>query len=245
MSEAGKLVQLKKGVWIYSHHSNPAMVKPTVGILTTPSQTVLIDAGNSPKHALQIQAALTEMKAPPVSHIIYTHHHWDHTFGGIMFEGIFVGHEQCEGHLMQYKAINWSKEYFEREIALNPLQKASHQAKLEQIDDWNQFDIRLPDRTFSENMRLDLDGLTLELSYVGGPHANDSIIIKAVEANVLFVGDCFYPPPLALRKEGDSYSLDMLKRCSAASDQLYVHGHGQPIESDRFIEFIEMVEKGH
>jgi glyoxylase-like metal-dependent hydrolase (beta-lactamase superfamily II) len=49
-----------------------------------------------------------------------------------------------------------------------------------------------PDITFTEQVEVDLGGLTVEVRHVGGDHSPDCSIIFAVEEKVAFLGDCFY-----------------------------------------------------
>src|SRR5690606_37932929 len=50
--------------------------------------------------------------------------------------------------------------------------------------------IRVPERLYDEQVRLDLGGVTCELVHVGGDHAADSSVIYVPEDRVLFLGDC-------------------------------------------------------
>jgi len=44
----------------------------------------------------------------------------------------------------------------------------------------------------------------------------------------MFLGDCFYVPPLHLRKPGDVSDIGMLKRIQNDAYEKYVEGHGVP-----------------
>jgi glyoxylase-like metal-dependent hydrolase (beta-lactamase superfamily II) len=235
-----ELIQLSNNVWIYPFDKG---VQPSVGIITTNSETVLIDSGNSPQKAEEIKTLLRNIEAPPVKYIIYTHHHWDHTFGGLAFNTTFVSHQKCYEYLKEYSMIEWSRGYLEKEIIREPLLESSHRNKMKLIEDWSNFRIKLPDITFDDTMKIYLDGVTLDLSYIGGNHANDSVVIHVVESNILFVGDCFYPPPLHLRTKNDTYSLDILKELYDFSTDIYIHGHGEPTTLNKLKEFIEHMEQ--
>jgi glyoxylase-like metal-dependent hydrolase (beta-lactamase superfamily II) len=235
-----KLIQLSKNVWLYPYDKGP---QPNVGIIITESETVLIDCGNSPQIAEEIKKLLHLVDAPPIKYIIYTHHHWDHTFGGIAFNTTFISHQKCYEYLKELSLIDWSTQYLEEDIKRQPLLETSHREKMRLIEDWNSFRIKPSDITFNDSMTLHLDGVTLELSYIGGNHANDSVLINVVESNILFVGDCFYPPPLHLRDENDTYSLDILKKMYSFSCDTYIHGHGEPTTLSKLEEFIQYLEQ--
>lgn len=236
-----KLRQLNDHTWIFPHDPDLSRVQPTIGAITTPTQTVLIDAGNSPRHARHILAALREIGAPPVSHVIYTHYHWDHTFGGQVWGGLVVGHEQTRDLLRsQYVSKPWSSVYIQEEITTNPLRKTTMRALDRAVDDWRAFRIVLPMVTFSTALELYLDGLTLDLRHVGGRHAADSITVRVRESQVLFLGDCYYPPPNYLRKPDDTIDRQMIEALLAENALLYVEGHNEPATHDEFAARFQM-----
>jgi glyoxylase-like metal-dependent hydrolase (beta-lactamase superfamily II) len=73
-----KLVQLAESVWLWPHNPDPDVVQASVGVIVGDNETVLVDAGNSPRVARQIKDELKHVGFPAVSRIMYTHHHWDH-----------------------------------------------------------------------------------------------------------------------------------------------------------------------
>jgi glyoxylase-like metal-dependent hydrolase (beta-lactamase superfamily II) len=187
------LLSLADGVWLLPHDPDPKKVQPSVGIICDSNQTVLIDAGNGSLHAQRIQAALKEIDAPPIRHIIYTHHHWDHVFGASYFDAPVIGHRLCQMLLSEQAAMPWGPDYLDAEIKQHPERAASYHAMQQANPDWQAFRIVVPKTTFTDRLTLPLDGLALELEHVGGTHTPDSIVVRAKEARILFVGDGFYP----------------------------------------------------
>lgn len=226
-------------MWIYPQGPDLERIEPVVGAVVTAKQTVLIDCGNSPGHARAIQRALNEIKAPPVSTIVYTHHHWDHTFGCCMFDAEVIAGARCAQEMEKMAEVPWGPGWLEREIQKIPSLERGHQAKLLVVDDWNELAIVKPHRVFSDQMTLDVDGITLEMKWVGVPHAEDSITVEVVDQGVLFVADCFYPPPFHLRKPDDLPNWQMLKQMEKDSIRWYVQGHGQPLTLEEIKLFCE------
>jgi glyoxylase-like metal-dependent hydrolase (beta-lactamase superfamily II) len=224
------LRQIADRVWIFPHDPDQKKIQPAIGVICTATQTVLVDAGNSPRHAHRIQVALHGIDAPPVSHVIYTHHHWDHVFGACVFGAPAVAHERCRDLLLESAAQPWSQAYVEAEIRKNPLLEVSYGALARAIDDWRDFRIVTPTTTFSQRMKLQLDGLAVDLEHVGGQHAADSLVVRVPTARVMFLGDCFYP---ALRQDGairPRIAWPMLAALLDKSYDVYVHGHGPPLK---------------
>lgn len=184
-------INIAPNIWVFP--PDAASLQPCVGIIITPAGTILIDGGNSPRHARRISAALNNLEAPPVVHIIYTHHHWDHVFGAAVFQAPVVAHEQCRALVAEMAARPWSAAYVLKMMNQESHRRASFETMYRLIEHWERLHIQIPAITFSHTMRLHVGGVTIELEHVGGQHAVDSIIVRLPESRVMFLGDCFYP----------------------------------------------------
>ncbi len=80
--------------------------------------------------------------------------------------------------------------------------------------------------TFTEELTLYEDNITITLRHVGGHHADDSIIVQT-STGVLFVGDCYYPG-----KEDPSIDLARLESFLAYDCSVIVDGHSPPSNPD-------------
>lgn len=223
------LTQLAEHIWLWPHDPSFTAVQSSVGIIVGKGETVLVDAGNSPQLAQQIKVTLRQSGFPPVSHIIYTHHHWDHTFGACEFHVPVVAHARCKTLLAEEAKKPWSVEYLHRQVKNNPRLRASYKAIERAIRDWATFRIILPDIIFDRSLTLECGRLSLELEHVGGQHAEDSIVVKVPQAQIQFLGDCYYPPPLHLQTPKSKTSMSMLAALESKDYKLYVHGHGKPM----------------
>ena len=223
-----KLTQLSKHTWLLPHNPNPRAVQSSIGVITTQKGSLLVDAGNSPRLASRIKAELMRCDLPPVSHIIYTHHHWDHISGACVFDVQVTAHVICKAILEEESKKPWSVEYLNMEIKKNPKLKVSYTARAKSIDDWVTFRVVVPEEVFENEKVIDLDGLIIELEHVGGKHSADSIIVKVPQDEVMFIGDCYYPPPLHLRKPYTKPSFDILRRLNNNAYNIYVEGHAKP-----------------
>jgi glyoxylase-like metal-dependent hydrolase (beta-lactamase superfamily II) len=228
------LVQVAPNVWIFPRDEDPNRIQPNVGIIVAGKQTVLVDGGNSPRHARRIMLALDDIQAPPVSYIIYTHSHWDHCFGAMVFGGSVIAHELCRKQLIETASKPWSNAYIQEEIQRTPAREAGLRALSRAIDDWRNFRIVLPELILVKTLHLYLDGMTIEIEHVGGQHAADSIVARLPEARVLFTSDCYYPPPPHLRKPVDTLDFSMIQALYDEDIDTYIDGHGPPINREAF-----------
>ena len=65
------LVQLADEVWLYPKDDNLEVDQPNVGAILLENQTILIDAGNSPRHARRIMSSLATIGAAPIDYLIH------------------------------------------------------------------------------------------------------------------------------------------------------------------------------
>ena len=87
----------------------------------------------------------------------------------------------------------------------------------------------IPNITFDDNMTLELGGTTVELSYVGRNHSNNSIVMRFPKERVLFAVDFIPVMAIAFRDFPDAYMpdwIDSLKRVEAMDFDILAPGHG-------------------
>ena len=234
-----KLIQLTEHTWLLPHHPDPNAVQSSIGVITAGNESLLVDAGNSPRLARKLKAELARCNLPPVSRLIYTHHHWDHVYGACEFEVPITAHIICQAILEEESQQPWGIEYLNEEIRRNPELAVSYEARLNSIDDWESFRIVVPEEVFESEKLIHSGGLTIELEHVGGEHSEDSIIVKVPQDGVMFIGDCYYPPPLHLRKPDSGPSPDMLRRLQKSACKLYVEGHDKPFTQSELAGFLQ------
>ncbi|MCA9900727.1 MAG: MBL fold metallo-hydrolase, partial [Anaerolineales bacterium] len=182
--------QISPHVWILPRHPDKNRVQATIGVIIAGDQTILIDAGNSLHLARQIQATLAAMDAPPISHVVYTHHHWDHTFGACVYRVPAIAHHLSFQFLSDMRQLNVGEAHLRTKVERNPKLILEWTA-----EDWAEFEIVLPEITYEDQVQFQFGDVTLELLHVGGIHAADSTVIKVVQDGVMFLGDCYYPAP--------------------------------------------------
>jgi len=221
------LTPLAPQVWFYSAHPDPNIVQPTIGVIRTSQQTILIDAGNSPRYARRILADLYAQDFPPVRTLIYTHHHWDHVLGSATYHPTHViAHDVCAAHLKAWTQRHWTTSALREEMQRTPQVTTRNQSMIDVLEDWRELRIATPNITFTDELTLHEDDMTITLRHVGGHHADDSIIVQT-STGVLFVGDCYYPG-----KDEPSTDLARLESFLAYDCSVIVDGHSPPSSLD-------------
>ena len=221
-----KLTQISPHVWILPRHPDKNRVQATVGMVVTARQTILIDSGNSLQLARQIQATLAAMDVPPISRVVYTHHHWDHTFGACVYGVPAVAHRLSHQLLTQMRLENVGETYLRTKVERNPKLILDWTT-----EDWEQFEIVLPEIIYEGRESLHFDDVSLELVHVGGVHAADSTVIKVVNDGVMFLGDCYYPAPRYENPTDQMLDMTMLTNLLDERYSTYIDGHNAPMET--------------
>jgi glyoxylase-like metal-dependent hydrolase (beta-lactamase superfamily II) len=221
-----RLQHLAGRVWLHPFDRDPANVQGCVAVIIGERDSVVVDAGNSPSRACDIQGAMRDAGVPDAATVIYTHHHWDHVWGACAWpDAEVIGHESGRRLLEQEAARPWSHAYLRAEVGRNPRLGPSFDARARAIPSWAGFRVRPPDRTFDDVLHLPGG---IELRHVGGHHSTDSTVVGVPDSQVLLLGDCFYPPPLHLRRPTDRADLAMLGSLLDPRYAWYVGSHDEP-----------------
>jgi glyoxylase-like metal-dependent hydrolase (beta-lactamase superfamily II) len=236
-----QLIRIAENIFLWPHDPDPVRVQPSIGVIAAEHESILVDAGNSPSIVKRLKAAMEEMGLPGISCIIYTHHHWDHISGARELDVPVVAHSLCRDILLEEAKKPWSSQFLQEEILKTPRNNLSYTAFEQAIGDWKKFRIIVPEVVFDVSMTIPMDRLTIELEHVGGEHARDSIVVKIPEVGVMFLGDCYFPPPLHLRGPHSSYAVSMLEMLAKEGYQLYIDSHNDPFTQEELGEFLKEI----
>jgi glyoxylase-like metal-dependent hydrolase (beta-lactamase superfamily II) len=224
-----QLSRLSGRVWIYPGDPDPAAVKPCVAVIADDAGSTVVDAGQSPAHAHLVQSAMAEAGLPAACRLVYTHHHWDHTWGACAWEvDEIVGHEAGAALLTTDAGRPWSDAYLRQEMAANRRLEPSFTARARAMNGWEGFAVRPPTHVFTDRLRLPGG---IDVRHVGGRHAPDSTVVAVPDSGVLLLGDSIYPPPYHLREPGpagEEIDLPPITSLVAEGFDWYVDSHSPP-----------------
>ncbi len=205
------------------HRCRLPFLDVTVGAVLGADATLLIDTGSTLREAAAVRAELTGLTNHPVSHIVLTHHHFDHVLGAGLFPDAEV---YCAPAVAATLA---SRRAHLRADALR------HGADPGEIDDALAA-VRVP-RHQAERFEIDLGGRIVAADHPGVGHTDhDLIVVVAGAPPVVFCGD--------LVEESGEPAIDAgsdpcrwpgtLDRVLAAGGPggVYVPGHGAAVDAD-------------
>ena len=195
-----------------------------ITVLTGRDGKVLVDAGISRP---QVEDALASLGEEPVSHLINTHWHFDHTDGNEWLHSVgaeISAHENTRKHL----------------------------SVSTRVEDWN-FTFppapagALPSKVITTDETLHLNGTTLTLKWYGSSHTDSDISVGFKEANVISVADTFWNGEYPFIDYGTGGSLDGTIRAAEANvantddESIVIPGHGPVGDRSQLIEFLDML----
>jgi glyoxylase-like metal-dependent hydrolase (beta-lactamase superfamily II) len=177
---------------------------------------VLIDAGIAVSRP-QVSKALDALGADPVSHLVNTHWHFDHTSGNEWLHSagaVIIAQENTRKHL----------------------------SAVQRVEDWDYnflplASIGIPHQVFASEHHLKLNGASIDLKHYGPAHTDSDISVTFTEVNIVHVGDTFWNGIYPFIDYSTGGSIDgMIAACEATlaattDDTIIIPGHGRPVSN--------------
>lgn len=199
-------------------------------------------------HTRELIAAYARVWKAPARRVVNTHHNGDHCWGNQLFHGAeIIGHRLC--------AAAFGKEKPEAMQMLtqaagsdNPLMAWMGRA----FAGWDFSGIELtpPTTLIDDRCDLDLDGIRVELIYVGPAHTQGDMIVHLPAQRVVFVGDVLFRLCTPIGWEGTFAKwTEALDRIVALQPDAIVPGHGPicgiegPREMKAYLEYVRAEAK--
>jgi len=190
--------------------------RPVLGAIRGTAGTLIVDGGASPAHLAAFVAELVAHDRPPIVGIALTHWHWDHSFGSAALDVPVIASEQTAAGVAVQAGYSWDEAAIRQRVDDGLELAFSLPHLLEEFTEDQRTSLRIvvPQITFAESHQVDLGDTTVELRWVGGDHAYDSIVIWEPEDRVLFLGDalyqCLWGDPVYLTVAGTRALLERL-----------------------------------
>jgi cyclase len=186
------------------------------GFVVADKSVVSVDACSTERRTRAYLDRIASVTAAPVTTLINTHHHGDHTFGNCFFGNIaIIGHERCRdevirGGLPAYGAI------------FEPV-------------DWGELTLAPPNVTLTDRLHIWSGDTPIEVSYVGqAAHTTNDCLVWLPSQEVLFCGDLLFNGGTPFLLMGSvTGAIDVLTSVLAPIPaRIIVPGHGSPCGSD-------------
>jgi glyoxylase-like metal-dependent hydrolase (beta-lactamase superfamily II) len=211
--------------------------RPSLCAVRGDRTTIWLDAGSSAMHTREFLEFLAGEGAPGPSHVVLSHSHWDHVFGGAELGAAVVAQELTARYLEELAATDWSDEALDRRVAAGESSRQHADNVKSELPSPRDVRIALADIVFHDRLDFDLGGVRVRVRHVGGDHADDSSVMYVESDGVLFLGDALYEAPAGgYTAEGLLPLVDVVR--SFGADR-FVEGHSEtvlsPAELDEII----------
>jgi cyclase len=208
-----ELVEVGDGVFAYIQPDGSWYINNT-GFVVGRSSVISIDACSTERRTRAYLDRIASVTPAPVTMLVNTHHHGDHTYGNSLFSGAtIIGHENCRAAL----------------IAAGP----PGDTGIWEPVDWGAVTLAPPTLTFTDRVRLWSDDCPLDVSYVGqAAHTTNDSLVWLPEQEVLFCGDLLFNGGTPFLLMGSVRgAIDVLTNVVARIPaRTIVPGHGAPCD---------------
>jgi glyoxylase-like metal-dependent hydrolase (beta-lactamase superfamily II) len=187
-----------------------------IAVLTGPDGKVLVDAGIGVSQT-RVAKALSGLSAEPITHLINTHWHFDHTDGNAWLHAsgaTIIAHANTRKYLTEVQRVeDWDYNFL-------PLPPGG-----------------IPSDVFVTMHRLTLNGSSIGLKHYAPAHTDSDISVTFTEADILHVGDTYWNGIYPFIDHSTGGSIDGMIAASdaniaAATDStIIIPGHGSPISN--------------
>jgi len=224
-AEAGNIVDLirddaaKATIKVHRLRGNVSILEGSGGniaVLTGDDGKVFVDAGITPSRPRILEAA-NGLSRDPITHLINTHWHFDHTDGNQWLNGegaAILAHENTHKHLLTAQRVeDWDFNFPSPPLAA------------------------VPTEVFSSEKTLTLNRSTLALKYYGPAHTDCDISVTFREADIIHCGDTYWNgiyPFIDYSTGGNIQGMITAteRNLAVTTDQtIVIPGHGVPVSN--------------
>src|SRR5215468_8704586 len=210
-----ELVEVADRVYAYIQPDGSWYINNT-GFVVGSRAVVSVDACSTERRTRAYLERIATVSAAPVTILINTHHHGDHTYGNSLFSGAtIVGHENCRTEVLETGLLG-------------------NTGLLEPVE-WGSLSLAPPTLTFSDRVTVWSDEVPIEVTFVGqAAHTTNDSLVWLPEQGVLFCGDLLFnggTPFLLMGSVAGAIEV-LTTKVAAIPAQVIVPGHGRLGERD-------------
>ncbi len=244
-TDTHRFMEVRNGIWLTQ--TTAQVFNSNALVIVNDEDVVVVDSHVTPAKARDLIASIPAITDKPVTAVINSHFHWDHTHGNQEFDDVpIIGHEYTrmkmatapldeptyvrgttgnEERLAQLAEQIEAAEDEEERAGLEAYRSmfAAHAADFDEIDPLP------PDVTMNEKMTLFRAGREIQIIFVGRAHTGGDVVVYFPQDRLVFTGDILFGGPSFL---GDGYVDEWpqtLENLKALDFDLVVPGHGPPL----------------
>ena len=208
-----ELIEVADRVFAYIQPDGTWYINNT-GFVVGDESVISIDACSTERRTRAYRDRIASVTPAPVTTLVNTHHHGDHTYGNFVFSpATIVAQENCRAEMLAYGF-------------------PGNTGVWEPVD-WGEVKVAPPTLTFTDRVRLWSGDRPVEVSYVGqAAHTSNDSLVWLPEQEVLFCGDLLFNGGTPFLLMGSVRgAIDVLTSVMAPIPaRVIVPGHGAPCD---------------
>jgi cyclase len=210
-----ELIEVADRVFAYIQPDGTWYINNT-GFVVGDESVISIDACSTERRTRAYRDRIASVTPAPVTTLVNTHHHGDHTYGNFVFSpATIVAQENCRAEMLAYGF-------------------PGNTGVWEPVD-WGEVTVAPPTLTFTDRVRLWSGDRPVEVSWVGqAAHTSNDSLVWLPEQEVLFCGDLLFNGGTPFLLMGSVRgAIDVLTSVVAPIPaRVIVPGHGAPCDHE-------------
>ena len=222
-----------------------------VTFLVTADGVLVVDSGNDVAEGRWVIEKIKEKTDKPISTVILTHYHFDHTLGLLGFpkDLTIIAHNNCAKNMTQSnenrfkwlieKGLPGEIQELQKKIAdlkeENNLDAEKEEKQLKSIkqrlEDFKKAKLVHPNITFDKKLTLVMGKEKIEIIYPGNAHTNGNALIYLPARKVMIMGDMLfhgYIPYIDWQAGSDTKKwIAWMEKLSQWDIETVIPGHGE------------------
>lgn len=218
------LNKLSNTIYYLSNQDNNE--RPTLGLVCGDSYSLIIDSGNSPRHAKDFLLEIEKLNVPPVKYVVITHAHWDHFLGMNEFDATVIVNSQTNEIIKEWQSFSYDDRSLKSYVNTNQMSAMCMNIVQTDMPNRDSFKLKSPDVIFERTLTIDLGNKVCILEKIKSTHSEDSTVIYIPDEKVVFLGDCAYGTTTnSLFHFKQSLLLPMIKDIQKYNAEMFLLGH--------------------
>lgn len=211
-------------------------LEPAIGYIKGDKYAIMIDSGNSKEQVTKFFSELKENNLVEPSYVIFTHHHWDHTFGAGFHSIPIISNFKTKQYLSEMKYWSWDEQSINERIEQKIETQYSADIMKKIYPNLENINIRIPNITKLADFSLNLGNLIVHFYNVENSHSDDALLIYVKDEKVLFIGDShsksYNTVPMSFNKIKLYNYINYLKNIDFL---IAIPGHGNIMSKDELL----------
>ena len=184
------LNKFSESIYYFSNQND--LERPTLGLVSGENHSLIIDGGNSVKHAKDFLNEIENLNVPPVKYLVITHAHWDHFLGMNEIKATIIVNSLTNQIINEWRGYIFDDRSLEKYVDTKKMTSKCMEIITNEIPNREAFQLNSPDIIFEKSLQIDLGNKICVIETIRSTHTDDSTIIYIPDEKVIFLGDSAY-----------------------------------------------------